>query len=81
MLGADAVGIGRLYCYGLAAAGDAGVLRVLELLETEIRMCLGLLGATRYADLKREMVVPVPPVTAPHVLSAFPLLDLSHPGY
>jgi len=80
-LGADAVGIGRLYCYGLAAAGDAGVRRVLELLETEIRLCLGLLGVTRYADLKREMVVPAPPVYPPHVLSAFPLLDLSHPGY
>ncbi|MDE2228043.1 MAG: alpha-hydroxy-acid oxidizing protein [Alphaproteobacteria bacterium] len=80
-LGADAVGIGRLYCYGLAAAGDAGVLRVLELLETEIRMCLGLLGATRYAELKREMVIAAPPVYPPHVLSAFPLLDLSHPGY
>ncbi|MGH7013428.1 MAG: alpha-hydroxy acid oxidase [Stellaceae bacterium] len=81
VLGADAVGIGRLYCYGLAAAGDAGVLRVLELLETEIRMCLGLLGATRYAELEREMVVAAPPVSPPHVLSAFPLLDLGHPGY
>lgn len=81
VLGADAVGIGRLYCYGLAAAGDAGVLRVLELLEIEIRMCLGLLGVTRHADLDRAMVVPAPPVTVPHVLSAFPLLDLSHPGY
>ena len=81
ILGADAVGIGRLYCYGLAAAGDAGVLRVLELLETEVRMCLGLLGARTYAELKREMVVAAPPVTVPHVLSAFPLLDLSHPGY
>ncbi len=81
VLGADAVGIGRLYCYGLAAAGAAGVLRVLELLETEIRMCLGLLGVTRYADLERDMVAPAPPVASPHVLSAFPLLDISHPGY
>jgi len=81
ILGADAVGIGRLYCYGLAAAGDAGVRRVLELLEIEIRMCLALLGVTRYADLKREMVAAAPPVYPPHVLSAFPLLDLSHIGY
>lgn len=81
VLGADAVGIGRLYCYGLAAAGDAGVRRVLELLEIEIRMCLGLLGVTRYADLKRDMVVSAPPVCPPHALSAFPLLDLSQPGY
>ena len=31
-LGADAVAIGRLYLYGLAVAGQAGVRRVLELL-------------------------------------------------
>src|SRR5260221_9449525 len=30
-LGADLVGIGRLYCYGLAAAGKEGVVRVFEL--------------------------------------------------
>ena len=36
-LGADIVGIGRAYCYGLAAAGSEGIVRVLELLEEEIR--------------------------------------------
>jgi glycolate oxidase len=80
-LGADAVGIGRLYCYALAAAGEAGVVRLLELLEIEIRMALGLLGATRCGEVERAMVCPAAPVNPPHVLSAFPLLDLSHPGY
>ncbi len=80
-LGADAVGIGRLYCYGLAAAGEAGVVRLLELLEIEIRMNLGLLGAKNYAALDHAMLCPAAPVGVPHVLSAFPLLDLSHPGY
>ena len=80
-LGADAVGIGRLYCYGLAAAGEAGVTRVLELLEIEIRLCLGLLGATSCAGIERAMVCPAAPVNPPHLLSAFPLLDLSNPGY
>ena len=56
-LGADAVGIGRLYCYGLAAAGEAGVARLLELLEIEIRMSLGLLGAKNYAALDRAMLL------------------------
>ncbi|HEV8456873.1 MAG TPA: alpha-hydroxy acid oxidase, partial [Methylomirabilota bacterium] len=42
-LGAQAVGIGRLACMGLAAAGQAGLVRALELLEDEIRICLGLL--------------------------------------
>jgi len=42
-LGADAVVIGRLAAYGLAAAGEAGVRRVLELLAEELRtlMILG----------------------------------------
>ena len=80
-LGADAVAVGRLYVYGLAAAGEAGVLRVLELLETEIVTSLGLLGVTRFADLTPAHLSPAPPVTAPHVTSAFPLLDLADPGY
>jgi glycolate oxidase len=73
-LGADAVGIGRLFCYGLAAAGEAGVVRVLELLEDEIRSCLGLLGATRLADLDKSCLHVASPVVPPHVHSAFPLL-------
>jgi len=39
--GADLVGIGRLQCWALAAAGEAGVLRMLELLEDEVIRCLG----------------------------------------
>lgn len=74
-LGADAVGIGRLYCYGLAAAGKEGVERVLELLEDEVLSCLGLLGADRFAALERSHLHPAQPVGLPHVHSAFPLLD------
>ena len=46
-LGATAVGIGRLYCYALAAAGRPGIVRMLELLEDEIRRDLGLMGCDR----------------------------------
>ena len=80
-LGADAVGIGRLYCYGLAAAGEAGIIRVLELLETEITVCLGLLGVDRFAALDRSYLRPAAPVALPHVHSAFPLLDVSEESY
>jgi glycolate oxidase len=73
-LGADMIGIGRLTCCGLAAAGAPGLVRVLELLEDEIRICLGLLGADRLAVLDASSVHPAPPVTLPHVTSAFPLL-------
>jgi glycolate oxidase len=74
-LGAHAVGIGRMFGYGIAAAGEQGVARVLEILEAEIRTCLGLLGVNTLAELDASYVHSAPPVVAPHVLSAFPLLD------
>jgi glycolate oxidase len=80
-LGANAVGIGRLYCYGLAAAGAAGIARVLELLEAEIHTALGLIGAAAITDLDKTCVAAAAPVTVPHVLSAFPLLDLPERRY
>ncbi|MBM3491370.1 MAG: alpha-hydroxy-acid oxidizing protein [Alphaproteobacteria bacterium] len=74
-LGADIVGLGRLYAFALAAAGEAGVVRLLELLEAEIRLCLGLLGVTSYAQLDRSFLrFGAIPVAAPRVASAFPLL-------
>src|SRR5436190_1891972 len=74
-LGADLVGLGRLPCYGLAAAGAPGVVRVLELLEDEMTIALGLLGVDRLAGLDRSYLHQgAPPVTLPHVRSAFPLL-------
>ena len=74
--GADGVGIGRLFCYGLAAAGRAGVVRVLELLEMEIVECLGLLGLTSLASLNESYLTRAQPVCTPGVFSAFPLLAL-----
>ncbi len=74
-LGAQAVGIGRLACCGLAAAGEAGLVRVLELLEDEVRICLGLLGVDRPGALDPACLHPATPVTRPHALSAFPLLE------
>jgi len=40
-LGADAVCIGRAYIWGLAAFGQAGVEKVLEMLKAELRMVMG----------------------------------------
>jgi glycolate oxidase len=80
-LGAEMVGLGRLYCYGLAAAGEEGVRRVLELLEDEVQTCLGLLGATSFAGAERNMLSTAHAVSRPHVHSAFPLLDEPSRGY
>jgi isopentenyl diphosphate isomerase/L-lactate dehydrogenase-like FMN-dependent dehydrogenase len=74
-LGASAVGIGRLCGLGLAAAGAAGLVRTLELLEDEIRIALGLLGVTSYAELTPQHLAAAPPVGEPGVFSAFPHLD------
>lgn len=76
-LGADVVSIGRLYLYGLAAAGQAGVHRVLELLEEETKIGLGLLGVTSFAALDKSCLQAAAPVSAPHVFSAFPLLEIT----
>ena len=56
-LGARGVFIGRPYLYGLAVAGEAGILNALELLRAEFANAMGLLGAARVADLGPEHVV------------------------
>jgi glycolate oxidase len=73
-LGARSVGLGRLACLGLAAAGVPGLVRALELLEEEITVCLRLLGVRSFAELTPAHVAPAPPVFEPSALSAFPLL-------
>ena len=50
-LGAHLVGLGRMQCYGLAAAGQAGIVRMLELLEDEVIRSMGLLGVTSLGKL------------------------------
>jgi len=74
-MGAQAVGVGRLECLGLAAGGVPGLVRALEILEEEVRVCLGLLGAPSLAALDRSYLHAAAPVTRPHVTSAFPLLE------
>lgn len=50
-LGATAVMVGRAYLYGLMAAGQQGVGRAIEILETEARRTMALMGAATLADL------------------------------
>jgi glycolate oxidase len=75
-LGADLVGIGRLQCWALAAKGEAGVVRMLELLEDEVLRCLGLLGVKNFGELDKSYLHPASPTNLPGVFSAFPLLDI-----
>jgi isopentenyl diphosphate isomerase/L-lactate dehydrogenase-like FMN-dependent dehydrogenase len=79
--GADCVGLGRMQCFGLAADGHNGIVRMLELLEDEVKRCLGLMGVTEFAALDGSYLHPALPPTAPHVLSAFPLLHIEDYRY
>jgi isopentenyl diphosphate isomerase/L-lactate dehydrogenase-like FMN-dependent dehydrogenase len=55
-LGARAVLCGRAYAYGLAAAGDAGVARAIEILRVDLDRTLRLLGCPSVAALDRSYV-------------------------
>jgi len=55
-VGADLVSIGRAWGYGNAAAGEKGVARVLEILDGELELAMGQLGATSVAALDRGFV-------------------------
>ena len=79
--GASLVGIGRMQCIGLAAGGQAGLERTLEILEEEIRICLGLLGVNTWAELDRSYLHSAPPVGAGDTLGAFPLLTLDERSF
>jgi len=52
-LGADAVLIGRAYLYGLAAGGQAGVTRILELMRSEMGRTMALMGCPSVSALDR----------------------------
>ena len=52
-LGAKAVTLGRPHLYGLAAGGQAGVEKALDILQTEMDRCLALIGRPRISDLDR----------------------------
>ncbi|MGQ0611845.1 MAG: alpha-hydroxy acid oxidase [Paracoccaceae bacterium] len=53
-MGAKAVGLGRAYLFPLAAAGQAGVERMLGLMKDEVERDMRLMGASSLADLTRD---------------------------
>jgi len=71
-LGARAVGIGKLQGWALAAGGEDGLIRALELLEIEVRMTLALLGCSSLAELSPRHIRPAAPVGPGHPMAAYP---------
>jgi 4-hydroxymandelate oxidase len=55
-LGAKAVGFGRPYLWGLGAFGQPGVDRVLEIMQGELKLCMGNCGTQTLADIDRAYV-------------------------
>jgi 4-hydroxymandelate oxidase len=55
-LGADLVAIGRPYLWGLAAAGDDGVRRVITLLNEELSLAMALAGCPTLADIDPDLL-------------------------
>eukprot|EP00977_Amphora_coffeiformis_P007651 scaffold1690_cov182-Amphora_coffeaeformis.AAC.8 len=53
-LGADSVGVGKPYLWGLAAGGTEGVIKAYDILKVELDRAMGLLGTPTVADLKKE---------------------------
>jgi isopentenyl diphosphate isomerase/L-lactate dehydrogenase-like FMN-dependent dehydrogenase len=74
-MGADAVGIGRLQGLAAAAAGEDGIVRMLEILETEVISVLQLLGITSFSEINTSHLHAALPVRDAGPLSAFPLLN------
>ncbi len=55
-LGARAVLCGRAYAYGLAAAGETGIARAVEILRADLERTLRLLGCASVSQLDRSFV-------------------------
>ena len=58
-LGARAVLIGRPYLYGLAAGGEAGVERIIEILRGEMTRTMALMGCSSVRQLGADWVRPI----------------------
>jgi isopentenyl diphosphate isomerase/L-lactate dehydrogenase-like FMN-dependent dehydrogenase len=56
-LGANAVGIGRPYIWGLASFGQEGVEKVLDILRTELQTAMRQAGTRSIAEIKPSFVV------------------------
>lgn len=56
-LGADAVAVGKAYLYGLAAGGEAGVARAIDILKDETERAMSLIGRRTIRDLGPDIMM------------------------
>ena len=65
-LGAQAVLIGRATLYGACAAGEAGAVRALEILRSELERAMKLCGARRVSEIDSSLVFRLPQLRQAH---------------
>ncbi|WP_338803091.1 FMN-dependent L-lactate dehydrogenase LldD [Xenorhabdus griffiniae] len=56
-LGADSILLGRAFVYALAAAGEAGVSNLLDLIDKEMRVAMTLTGAKSISEINSDLLV------------------------
>jgi len=74
-LGARAVGVGKMLGWALAAAGQAGLKRMLELMDLEVRTAMGLMGVTSLSQLNPSWVRPTTPVRPASQTNSYPWFE------
>lgn len=56
-LGAKGVLLGRAWAYALAANGEAGIVKMLGIIEAEMRIAMALTGTTRIHQIDKTILV------------------------
>ena len=74
-LGATAVGMGRMQGIALGAGGEDAVVRMIEIIENEMRNAMALLGVATLSELSPGFLAPAEPLARNWLESAFPLLS------
>ncbi len=72
-MGANAVAIGKLQGWALAAGGEDALVHAMNIMRQELIVSMGLLGVNRLGELGPQYLHPATPVMPPHVASPYPL--------
>jgi glycolate oxidase len=70
-LGAKGVALGKLQGWALSAGGTPALIRLLEIIEDEIRVAMGLIGVTKMSELNQNYVCKEDRVSEPHEMSSW----------
>ncbi len=79
-LGANAVGLGRAQGIALSAGGEDAVVRMIEIIEEELRCAMALLGAAKLSELGPHCLTSAEPLAHNWLESAFPLVRQGYGG-